>query len=438
MLSRSYDWAGLRLSRGLAPRGVSRSCQSHLRRSNCRTFAETSPCHRLACQRLLLLLLSSTSAWMSTRTPSRSPCSRRAPRARRTSTGCRTISQSSSGTSRASHARARFAAARSCQEASGAGYVLHRALREWGYACEVIAPSLIPKRPGVQRKHDKRDAVELARLFRAGELTAVRIPSVAEERVRDVVRCRETFQREILKSLHYILKFLARRGFVYRDGTNWYYLWCTPHLRWLEHLASEGSPLAPADRLVFREYHALLAYKLQRRDDLDRQIEELALLPSLAPAVARLQCLRGIALQGAMVLATEIVDWRRFERPGQLATYLGLVSREASSGDRERKGSITKAGNSHCRHVLVRVLVQAAWAYHHRPHLSDAIRKREAGQPPTVVAHAWKAQQRLHQRYQHLAYRKQPQIAVVAVARELVGFLWAVMRELPTPEVAVA
>jgi transposase len=319
---------------------------------------------------------------------------------------------------------------RSCYEASGAGYVLHRALRAWGYACEVIAPSLIPKRPGVQRKHDKRDAVELARLFRAGELTAVRIPSEAEERVRDVVRCRETFQREILKSRHYILKFLARRGFVYRDGTNW----CTPHLRWLEHLASEGSPLAPADRLVFREYHALLAYKLQRRDDLDRQIEELALLPSLAPAVARLQCFRGLALQGAMVLATEIVDWRRFERPGQLAAYLGLVSREASSGDRERKGSITKAGNSHCRHVLV----QAAWAYHHRPHLSDAIRKRQAGQPPAVVAHAWKAQQRLHQRYQHLAYRKQPQIAVVAVARELVGFLWAVMRELPTPEVAVA
>ena len=319
---------------------------------------------------------------------------------------------------------------RVCYEASGAGYVLHRALREWGYACDVIAPSLIPKRPGVQRKHDKRDAADLARLYRAGELTPVRIPSEAEERVRDVVRCRETFQREILKSRHYILKFLARRGFVYRDGTNW----CTPHLRWLEYLTSEASPLAPADRLVFREYHALLAYKLQRRDELDRQIEALALTPALAAAVARLQCFRGIALQGAMVLATEIVDWRRFERPGQLAAYLGLVSREDSSGPRERKGSITKAGNSHCRHVLV----QAAWCYHYRPNLSVEIRRRQQGQPPAVVAHAWKAQQRLHQRYQHLAYRKQPQIAVVAVARELVGFLWAVMRDLPTPEVAAA
>lgn len=313
-----------------------------------------------------------------------------------------------------------------CYEASGAGYVLHRAMREWGYACTVIAPSLIPQRAGVQRKHDKRDACDLARLYRAGELTPVRIPSEAEERVRDVVRCRETFQREILKSRHYILKFLARRGFVFRDGTNW----CTPHLRWLEHLTSEASPLAPADRLVFREYHALLAYKLQRRDELDRQIEQLALTPALAGAVARLQCVRGISLHGAMVLATEIVDGRRFERPGQLAADLGLVAREYSSGDRERKGSITKAGNSHCRHVLV----QAAWTYHYRPHLSIEIQRRQHGQPPAVVSHAWTAQQRLHQRYQHLAYRKRPQIAVVAVARELVGFLWAVMQDLPITE----
>ena len=312
---------------------------------------------------------------------------------------------------------------RICYEASGAGYVLHRALTGWGFPCEVIAPSLIPQRPGVQRKHDKRDACELARLYRAGELTPVRIPSEADERVRDVVRCRETFQREILKSRHYILKFLARRGFVFREGTNW----CSPHLRWLAHLASEQSPLAPADRLVFRQYHALLEYKLTQRDALDREIEQLAQLPTLAPMVQRLQCFRGIALQGAMVLATEIVDWRRFKRPTQLAAYLGLVSREDSSGDRERKGSITKAGNAHCRHVLV----QAAWSYHHKPALSVDLKRRQRGQPPQVIAHAWKAQQRLHQRYTHLAYRKQPQIAIVAVARELVGFLWAVMQDVP-------
>ena len=313
---------------------------------------------------------------------------------------------------------------RACYEASGAGYVLHRALREWGYVCEVIAPSLIPTRPGVQRKHDKRDAADLARYYRAGELVVVRIPSEDEERVRDVVRCRETFQREILKSRHYILKFLARRGFVFREGTNW----CTPHLRWLQHLTTEGSALAPHDRLVFREYHALLLYKLQRREELDRQIEQLALLPTLAPMVRRLQCFRGISWHSAMVLATEIVDWRRFEHPRQLACYLGLISREDSSGDRTRLGSITKAGNSHCRHVLV----QAAWSYRHRPQTSVDLKRRQAGQPPAVITHAWKAQQRLHQRFNHLAYRKRPQIAVVAVARELVGFRWAVMQGVET------
>ncbi len=243
---------------------------------------------------------------------------------------------------------ARDGTIQACYEASGAGYVLHRALRDWGYACEVIAPSLIPKRAGVHRKHDKRDAADLARLSRAGELVPVRIPSEADERVRDVVRwsrspcdagqpARETFQREILKSRHYILKFLATRGFVFRQGTNW----CTPHLQWLQHLTTDTSPLAPEDRLVYREYHALLMYKLQRREELDRQIEQLAELPTLKPMVQRLQCFRGISLHSAMVLATELVDWRRFERPGQPACYLGLVSREDSSGNRQRLGSIT-------------------------------------------------------------------------------------------------
>lgn len=318
---------------------------------------------------------------------------------------------------------------RACYEASGAGYVLHRALREWGYACDVIAPSLIPKRPGVQRKHDKRDAADLARLFRAGELTSVHIPTEAEERIRDVVRCRETFQREILKSRHYILKFLARRGFVYREGTHW----CSPHLRWLQHLTSDDSPLAPEDRLVYREYHALLTYKLQRRDELDETIEQLALTPALAPVVQRLQCFRGIALQSAMVLATEIVDWRRFEHPRQLASYLGLVPREHSSGEREWRGSITKAGNSHCRHVLI----QAAWSYLHHPQVSAELKRRQQGQPPAVIAHAWKAQQRLHRRFETLRLRKQSTVAVVAIARELIGFLWATARDV-SPDVPLA
>lgn len=212
---------------------------------------------------------------------------------------------------------------RACYEASGAGYVLHRAFTSWGVHCDVIAPSMIPTKPGHQRKHDAHDAAQLARLYRAGELTVIRIPSEAEERVRDVVRCRETFQREILKSRHYILKFLTRRGFVYREGTNWR----QPHYEWLRRLSHTTSPLAPEDRHVFSEYLGLLEYKLSRRDELDRQIAELALTPAVAAAVQRLQCFRGLQVHGAMVLATELVDWRRFENPRQLMAYLGLVPR---------------------------------------------------------------------------------------------------------------
>ncbi len=310
---------------------------------------------------------------------------------------------------------------RLCYEASGAGYVLQRALQEWGYPCEVIAPSLIPTKPGVQRKHDKYDAAQLARLYRAGELTPVRIPSAAEERVRDLVRCRTTFQREITKSRHYIVKFLTRRGLVFREGRHW----MRAHRAWLAGLARETSPLAAEDRLVLREYLALLEYKLERREALDREIETLALTPAYRAAVARLRCFRGIQLHAAMVLATELCDWQRFGRPGQLAAYLGLVPRENSTGYNERRGSLTKAGNAHCRHVLV----QAAWSARHPPRVRPELKARQRGQPPDVIAHAWKAQLRLHKLFRRLSAHRPSQIAVVAVAREFVGFLWAVMRE---------
>jgi transposase len=323
---------------------------------------------------------------------------------------------------------AKDGALRACYEASGAGYVLQRAMQGWGYHCDVIAPSLIPVKPGVQRKHDKYDAGQLARLYRAGELTIVRIPSEAEERVRDVVRCRETLQREVTKSRHYILKFLARRGFIYRGGLHWR----PAHLTWLRQLIGATSPLAAEDRLVFEEYFALLEYKLSRRDALDQHIATLALTPAYASAVATLQCFRGVQVHGAMVLATELVDWRRFDSPRKLMAYLGFVPREHSSGPRERRGSITKAGNTHCRHVLV----QAAWAYRLRPKIGPALAIRQRGQSAAVTLHAWKAQQRLYTMYQRLSLRRGPQIAVVAVARELIGYLWAVMRDLDVARTA--
>jgi len=227
--------------------------------------------------------------------------------------------------------------------------------------------------------------------------------------VRDVVRCRETLQREVVKSRHYILKCLARRGFIYRGGVNWR----PAHDTWLRQLTGTTSPLASEDQLVFSKYFALLEYTLSRRDALDAHIETLALQPAYAPAVTALPCFRGLQVHGAMVLATELVDWRRFASPRQLMAYLGFVPREHSSGTRERRGSITKAGNSHCRHVLV----QAAWAYRLHPKSGPALAVRQRGQPAAVTLHAWKAQRRLYAMYHRLSMRRGPQIVVVAVAR---------------------
>jgi transposase len=303
---------------------------------------------------------------------------------------------------------------RACYEASGAGYVLQRMLLEWGVPCELAAPSLIPRRPGEHRKTDRRDAIKIARDFRDDRLVLIHIPTEEDERVRDIVRCRETFQREIIKSRHYILKFLRRRGFIYREGTHW----TTQHMNWIRHVLMPGK-LPEEDRIVLGEYLALLEYKLQRRDDLDGRIEALALTPRYKPVVDRIGCFRGFRTQAAMVLATELGDLRRFESPRQLMAYLGLVPSEHSSGDRRRLGAITKAGNTRVRHVLV----QAAWHYRRRPAVGVSLRKRQQGQDPAVIAHAWKCQHRLYKLYHRLAEKKPKQVAAAAVAREMVGFL---------------
>jgi len=310
---------------------------------------------------------------------------------------------------------------RACYEASGTGSVLQRALTDWGMPCELAGPSLIPKRPGDRRKHDRRDAIELGRHYRAGQLVLIHVPSEDDERVRDLVRCRETFQSEIIKSRHYILKFLRRRGFIYREGTHW----TVRHLGWIRRILQPGT-LAEEDRTVLAEYFALLEYKLQRRDELDRRIEALALTPRYKPVVDLIGCFRGLGTQSAMVLATELGDVRRFDSPRKLMAYVGLVPGERSSGDRRRQGSITKAGNARVRHVLI----QAAWSYRRRPTVSAALKRRQQGQDPAVVAHAWKCQHRLFKLYHRLAVKKPRQVAATAVARELVGFLWAVLRDV--------
>ena len=307
---------------------------------------------------------------------------------------------------------------RACYEASGCGYVLQRALTKWGVGCEVIAPSLIPQRSGDRRKTDKRDAAKLARLYRAGELTAIRIPDEAEEQVRSLVRCRETLTREILKSRHYVLKLLLARGRVYRDGQNW----TQRHWDWLRKVDLEG-----ADAITLRTYLELLEHKLIQRDTLDKEIEELAFSEAYRGPVGRLRCLRGVDTLTAMTLVCEIGDVRRFATPRQLMGYLGLTVSEASSGDVQRRGGITKAGNARAR----RVLVEAAWHYRYPPRSWRGLRRRQEGQPSAVVAYAWRAQKRLHKKFEALVYRMAPAKAVVAVARELVGFVWALLHNDP-------
>jgi transposase len=305
---------------------------------------------------------------------------------------------------------------RCCYEASSCGYVLARWLSEMGISCEIAAPSLIPVRPGDHYKTDRRDAKKLAKLYRAGELTLIHIPSEREESVRALVRCRETMSKESKQSKHYILKFLQLRGFIYRDGEHW----TEKHWRYLRSLSFDG-----IDEQVWREYLCLLEYKLNRLADLDKQIEEVGFSDAFTEIVGRLRCLRGIDTQSAMVLVCEIGDFSRFASAEQLMSYLGLAPGCHRSGGSSQRRSITKAGNRRCRHVLV----EAAWNYRHKPAVGARLRVRQTGQSPEVIALSWKAQHRLYKKYWKLANRMESKKAVVAVARELAGFIWAAMTQ---------
>jgi transposase len=313
-----------------------------------------------------------------------------------------------------------------CYEAGVSGYELHRQLTALGVACSVIAPALTPRRPGHRVKTDRRDATKLARLFRAGELTAIRVLDDAEEAVRDLVRCRDDIRRDVLRWRHRVLKLLARHGRTYLAGRNW----SLAHWRWIRE---QRFALAPLQR-AFEATLFALEQAVARQAELDRELEALATTPPYREPVARLRCFRGLDTLSAIILLAEVVDFQRFPRPRALMAYLGLVPSEYSSGDTHRRGALTKAGNSHAR----RVLVEAAWHYRHRPALSPALAHRNHGQAPAVVGTAWRAQQRLHRRFRHLlGHGKRPPVAVAAVARELVGFLWAVMTQ-PDGRPAVA
>ena len=307
-----------------------------------------------------------------------------------------------------------------CYEAGVSGYELHRQITALGVPCSVIAPALTPRRPGQRVKTDRRDAAKLVRLFRAGELTAIQVLDEAQEAVRDLVRCRDDVRRDVLRWRHRLLKLLARHGRTYLAGRNW----SRGHWCWIRDHRFE----LPALQRAFEATLFALDQALARQAELDRELEALATTPPYREPVARLRCFRGLDTLSAIILVAEVVDFQRFDRPRALMAYLGLVPGEYSSGDTHRRGALTKAGNSHAR----RLLVEAAWPYRHRPGSGPALARRSDGQPPAIVSHAGRAQQRLHRRFRHLrGHGKRAPVAVVAVARELVGFLWAAMTHQP-------
>ena len=307
---------------------------------------------------------------------------------------------------------------RVCYEAGPSGYDLYRQLTTLGVACQVMAPALTPRKPGDRIKTDRRDAVKLVRLFRAGELTAITVPDEAGEAARDRLRCREDVQEDLLRWRHRLGKFLARHGRVYREGRNW----TQRHWTWIR---SQQFTLPTLQRTL-GEYRCAVEQLLARVADLTREIAALAETAPYRERVGWLRCFRGIDTLAAMTLLAELGDVHRFPHPRELMAYLGLVPSEHSSGDRTQRGSITKGGNTHVR----RILVEACWHYRHPPRLGATLARRSQGQPPAIRAQAWQAQLRLHRRYRHLVgHGKRPPVAVVACARELVGFLWAALTQ---------
>lgn len=306
-------------------------------------------------------------------------------------------------------------------EAGACGYALQRQLRGHGIACQVVAPSLIPRKPGEHIKTDRRDARKIAEMLRAGLLTEVRPPTVEEEAIRDLCRCREDARHDLLQARQRLLKMLLRQGLIFTETRHWTY----KHRAWLRGLTLENE----TSQAVYVDYLVTVEMLEERKRGLEEKLLEVAQTEPYAEPVGWLRCFRGIETVTAITLLAELHDFRRFTAPRQLMAYLGLVPREHSSGDSTRRGGLTKAGNSHAR----RLLVEAAWHYRLRPAVGYELRRRRQGQPAEIIALADRAQRRLHRRWTRLVYgrSKSPNKATVAVARELVGFVWAALYLYP-------
>lgn len=303
-----------------------------------------------------------------------------------------------------------------CYEAGPTGYGLQRYLSKFGIECIVVAPTLIPERPGDRVKTDRRDSMRLAQLLRAGELTPVHVPTEEDEALRDLVRLREDVKQDQLRARHRLSKFLLRHDIKPPQKMT---KWKTPYQKWLNSLKFESRAL----QVTFQEYMQTLEEMDQRLARLEKEIHELSESSSRAPVIQALQTLRGVREITAVTLAVEIGDFERFRTAREFMGYTGLVPSEYSSGPRKRKGKITRTGNAHIR----RVLVEAGWSYRHRPAVRGDIRKRQEGQPSRITQISWNAQNRLHKKFTRLTSKgKSYPIAVSAVSRELAGFIWAI------------
>lgn len=312
-----------------------------------------------------------------------------------------------------------------CYEAGPTGYGLYRQLTELGHDCVVVAPSMTPLRPGDRIKTNRRDAVTLARLHRAGELTAVWVPDEAHEAVRDLVRAREAAMADLRLKRQQLGAFLLRHGRIFPGRKTW----SRAHIRWLCEQRFEH----PAHQIVMQEYRQAIDDAEARLRRLEKQLADVVPQWSMAPVVAAFQAMRGVGFLAAVIFVAEVGDVRRFATPGELMAYLGLVPCERSTGDRVRRGGITKAGNRRARWVLI----EGAWTYRLPARVGRTLQARLEALPKVVREIAWKAQTRLCGRYRRLmANGKKQCLVTTAIAREMAAFLWAIGQQVaPRPTV---
>jgi transposase len=305
-------------------------------------------------------------------------------------------------------------------EAGPSGYVLHRYLTSKGLDCRVVAPSLVPKRPGDKVKTDRRDALEIAQRLRSGDLTAVYVPRIEDEAIRDLSRARDAARLTLKAAKQRLKSFLLRQGLHYTGRASWN----DAHRR---YLAKVVCPTA-AQQIVFQESLLAVDEQVDRLARIEQELLEAAPTWRFFPVVEALQALRGVQQVVAITVVAELGDLTRFDNPRQLAAFVGLIPSEHSTGDKRRQGAITKTGNGRAR----RALTEAAWAYRYNAKVSPSIQKRIEDLPPNIRAIGWKAQVRLCKRYRRLLARgKHANVVITAIARELIAFMWAIAKEVP-------